>query len=301
MKRITEEHNPASRDLDLRSTEEILALINTEDQGVPGAVREVLPMVARAVDEAAARLRAGGRVFYIGAGTSGRLGVLDAAEIPPTFGVDAELFQAVIAGGYDACHRSIEASEDDALQGERDLRGHGCRAGDVVVGIAASGETPYTLGALTWARSAGALTIALCCNPDAALLHAADIAITPVVGPEIIAGSTRMKAGTAQKLVLNMFSTAIMVRLGHVYSHWMLNVQMKSAKLKTRGLRILMEATGMPEAECRKAIASSGNDLRVALVMLASGTGPQRARASLQAHGWNLRETLRDIAGGGSR
>jgi N-acetylmuramic acid 6-phosphate etherase len=301
MKRITEEPNPASRDLDLRSTEEILGLINTEDQAVPGAVREVIPMIARAVNEAVVRMRAGGRVFYIGAGTSGRLGVLDASEIPPTFGVDAELFQAVIAGGYGACHRSIEASEDDTSQGERDLRARGCRAGDVVVGIAASGETPYTLGALTWARSAGALTIALCCNPDAALLRAADIAVTPVAGPEIIAGSTRMKAGTAQKLVLNMFSTAVMVRLGHVYSHWMVNVQMKSAKLKARGLRILLEATGMPEAECRKAIASSGDDLRVALVMLTSRSGPQRARANLQAHGWNLRETLKDLAGGNSR
>lgn len=298
MRRITEELNPAARDLDLRSTEDILKLINAEDQGVPRAVQQVIAALAQAVDEAVARVRAGGRVFYIGAGTSGRLGVLDASEIPPTFGSGSDLFQAIIAGGFDACHKSTESSEDNALRGEQDLRARRCGAGDVVVGIAASGETPYTLGALAWARSAGVLTISLCCNPGSTLTRSADIAITPVVGPEVVAGSTRMKAGSAQKLVLNMFSTAVMVKLGHVYSHWMINVQMKNAKLRARGLRILTETTGKPEAECRDAIAACAGDLRVAMVMLLSETGADAARASLKAHGWDLRKTLKDLTGG---
>ncbi|MGH8247342.1 MAG: N-acetylmuramic acid 6-phosphate etherase, partial [Gammaproteobacteria bacterium] len=237
MSRITEARNPASRDLDLLSTENILTLINTEDQQVASAVSKVISPLARAVDETVARLRQGGRVFYIGAGTSGRLGVLDASEIPPTFGVSSDLFQAAIAGGFEACYSATEVSEDDSAQGARDLAARGCRAGDVAVGIAASGDTPYTRGALEWAKTTGARTVAICCNPASPLSALVDHAITPVVGPEIISGSTRMKAGTAQKLVLNMFSTATMVRLGYVYGHWMINVQMKNQKLKTRGLR----------------------------------------------------------------
>ena len=298
MDRDTELPNPLSRDLDLRATDEILFLINAEDQGIAPAVRGIIPTLARAVDETAARLRAGGRVFYTGAGTSGRLGVLDAAEIPPTFGVDPELFQAILAGGQDASQSSMEASEDDTAQGARDLRDRGCRPADVVVGITASGETPYTLGALTWARSARSLTIAICCDPAATAAGIVDFAIAPEVGPEIIAGSTRMKAGTAQKLVLNMFSTGVMVRLGSVYSHWMISVQMKNSKLRERGLRILEEITGKPESDCREALAGSEWDLRVALVMLLCGCGPAPARARLQARGWDLRAALADIAEG---
>ncbi len=298
MSRTTEELNPDARDLDLRSTEDILNLINGEDQGVPVAVRKAIPSLARAVDETVARVRAGARVFYVGAGTSGRVGVLDASEISPTFGSAPDLFQAIIAGGFEACHQSTEASEDDAVRGEQDLRARGCRGADVVVGIAASGETPYTLGALAWARSVGALTISICCNPNSALSRSAEIAVTPVVGPEVVAGSTRMKAGTAQKLVLNMYSTTVMVRLGHVYSHWMINLQMKNNKLRARGLRILKEATGKPEAECSQAIESSGEDLRVALVMLMCGKGADAARAALKAHSWDLRKTVIDLTGG---
>ncbi len=298
MKGITEELNPDARDLDLRSTEDILNLINAEDQGVPRAVGKEITALAKAVDEAVVRVRAGGRVFYVGAGTSGRIGVLDASEVPPTFGTAPGLFQAIIAGGYEACHQSTEVSEDDAVRGEQDLRSRGCRAGDVVVGIAASGETPYTIGALKWARAAGAFTISLCCNPDSALPRSTHIAVTPLVGPEVVAGSTRMKAGTAQKLMLNMFSTAVMVRLGNVYSHWMINLQMTNSKLRARGLRILTEATRKSEAACREAIDHCGGDLRIALVMLLGGTRADTAREALQAHAWDLRKTLNDLTGG---
>jgi N-acetylmuramic acid 6-phosphate etherase len=264
-------------------------------------VKAVIPALCRAVDESAPRVRSGGRVFYVGAGTSGRLGVVDAAEIPPTFGVPPELVQAVLCGGYEACYTSAETSEDDAQEGERRLRDRGCAASDVVVGIAASGSTPFTLGAVAWARSAGALTVGISCDPDSALARISDIPISPVVGPEVIAGSTRMKSGTAQKMVLNMFSTGLMVRLGHVYSHWMVNVEMKNAKLKKRGLRILREATGASESACRAAVSRSGGNLRVALVMMLSGSGPEQARGSLQANGWELRKAVRHILGGTSK
>lgn len=292
MSRITEERNPASRDLDLLSTEEILEIINTQDESVPIAVRMVIPTLARAVDATAARLMSGGRVFYIGAGTSGRLGVLDASEIPPTFGVSGEVFQGVIAGGYEACVAATEVSEDDSEQGGRDLAARGCRPSDVVVGIAASGTTPYAQGAIEWAKRIGALTIAICCNPDAPLSSSADLAVTPIVGPEVLAGSTRMKAGTAQKLVLNMFSTATMVRLGHVYGNWMVNVQMKNTKLSERGLRILKEVTGLPEDACRTALESAGRDLKVALVMLLKGSDAETSRQALRRSGGDIRATL---------
>jgi N-acetylmuramic acid 6-phosphate etherase len=297
MKPATEARNPASSDLDLLDTAEILRVINREDQSVAQAVAGVIPQLARAVDAAVARLGAGGRVFYVGAGTSGRLGVLDASEIPPTFGAPAELFQAVIAGGYAACHAATEASEDDAEQGARDLQARGASSADVVLGIAASGRTPYTRGAVEWARRAGALTIALCCTPDAPLAPAADIAVVPVVGPEVLAGSTRMKAGTAQKLVLNMFSTALMVRLGHVYSNWMVNVQMTNAKLARRGLGILVEASGRGEDECRAALEAAGGDLKAALVMLVARVPADAARRRLEASAGNVRAALAALRG----
>jgi len=239
----TEGRNPASSDLDQLATDEILRVMNREDRNVPEAVAAVVPVLAAAVDASCARLRAGGRVLYVGAGTSGRLGVLDAVEIPPTFGASRELFQGVLAGGFAACHGASEASEDDARQGATDLERRGCTALDVVVGIAASGRTPYTCGALARARELGALTIAVSCDAVSPLAGMADHAVTPLVGPEVLAGSTRLKAGTAQKLVLNMFSTAVMVRLGHVYGNWMVCLQMTNAKLRARGLRILHEAT----------------------------------------------------------
>jgi N-acetylmuramic acid 6-phosphate etherase len=274
---ITEEENPRTTNLSSLSSLEIVSLMNGEDEGVAIAVRAVLPDIARAVDGTVERLRAGGRLFYIGTGTSGRLGVLDAAECPPTFGVAPELVQAVIAGGYDACYRAVEASEDDTQAGAHDLEQRGFTKADVVVGIAASGRTPYTVGAVEYARRFGALTIAITCAPGSPITQAAEIAIVPVVGPEVIAGSTRLKAGTAQKLVLNMLSTATLTRLGYVSGNRMTNVQTRNAKLRERAVRILQADSGIAEERAREILDSAGGDLPVALVM--SKTGCSRAEA----------------------
>ncbi len=242
---ITEEENPRTTNLSSQSSLGIVSVMNSEDEGVAIAVRAVLPDVARTVDGIVERLRAGGRLFYIGTGTSGRLGVLDAAECPPTFGVAPELVQAIIAGGYEACHRAVEASEDDGQAGTHDLEQRGITKADAVVGIAASGRTSYTVGAVAYARRLGALTIAITCAPESPITQAAEIAIAPVVGPEVIAGSTRLKAGTAQKLVLNMLSTATLTRLGYVTGNRMTNVQTRNAKLRERAVRILMAEAGL--------------------------------------------------------
>src|ERR1043166_3051259 len=208
---LTEQENPRTAQISSLPTEEILRLMNEEDARVPEAVGRVLPEITKAVEGIVDRLANGGRLFYIGTGTSGRLGVLDASECPPTFGVSPDMVQAVIAGGYDACYRAVEASEDDATAGARDLEERGFKKADALVGIAASGRTPYTVGAIEYARGLGALTIAITCVPESAITRAAEISIVPLVGPEVIAGSTRMKAGTAQKLILNMLSTATMI------------------------------------------------------------------------------------------
>lgn len=263
---ITEQANPRSQDLSSQSTAEIVALMNDEDALVAAAVKRVLGEIAKAVDETAARLARGGRLFYTGTGTSGRLGVLDASECPPTFGVSPELVQAVIAGGYDACHRAVEASEDDADAGAGDLKQRGFAAGDVLVGIAASGRTPYTVGAIKYARSLGAFTIALTVVPGSPITEAAELSIVPVVGPEVITGSSRLKAGTAQKMVLNMISTATMVRLGYVSGNRMSHLQAKNIKLRDRAVRIVMAETGVSHDE---------------------------AVAALEATNWNVPETLK--------
>src|ERR1041385_881230 len=210
---LTEQENPRTEKITSLSTEDVVRLMNDEDARVAEAVREVIPDVAQAVDRIADRIQNGGRLFYIGTGTSGRLGVLDASECPPTFGVSPEMVQAVIAGGYDACYRAVEASEDDAAAGARDLEQRGLTDADALVGIAASGRTPYTVGAVEYARRLGALTVAITCVPESAIAKAAEIPIVALVGPEVIAGSTRLKAGTAQKLILNMLSTATMIKL----------------------------------------------------------------------------------------
>ena len=251
---ITEQANPRSEDLSSRSSAEIVALMNEEDALVASAVKLVLPEVARAVDETVARLSKGGRLFYTGTGTSGRLGVLDASECPPTFGVSPELVQGVIAGGYDACYRAVEASEDDANAGGEDLKQRGFGAGDVLVGIAASGRTPYTVGAVTWARSIGAFTVGLTCVPGSPITQAAELSIVPLVGPEVITGSSRLKAGTAQKMVLNMISTATMVRLGYVSGNRMSNLQARNVKLRERAVRIVMTETGVDQQTAQKAL-----------------------------------------------
>src|SRR6266545_4350636 len=264
---ITEQINPNTTEIDSLPTLEALRIINNEDKKVAEAVEKVLPAIARAVDGAAERLERGGRLFYIGTGTSGRLGVLDAAECPPTFGVSPDLVQAIIAGGYDACYRAVEASEDDREAGVQDLQRRGFDKGDVLVGIAASGRTPYTVGAVSYARSLGAFTIALTCVPESTIVQAAELSIVPVVGPEVIAGSTRMKAGTAQKLVLNMLSTATMVKLGYVTGNRMTNVQTGNEKLRARAVRVLGAEAGLDETAAAAALDAAEGDIRVALVM----------------------------------
>jgi len=291
--RATERRNAQSRGIDLISTAEILRVINREDAGVARAVAREIPAIARAVDTIAASLRRGGRLLYVGAGTSGRLAVLDASECPPTFGISPQMVQGIIAGGRRALVRAVEGAEDNAAQGARDLRKKNLSARDVVVGLSASGATPYVLGALRYARQQGAATVAVTCNPRSAAARLARIKITLEVGPEVIAGSTRMKAGTAQKLVLNMLSTAAMVRLGYVYDNWMINVALTNQKLRRRGLRILQEATGASVSVAARAARLAGHDLRVALVMLQCGVDATQARRRLKHAGGSLRNALK--------
>src|SRR5438552_3289576 len=283
---LTEQENPRTTQISSLPTEEILLLINQEDERVAEAVTRVLPDVTRAIDGIVARLRTGGRLFYIGTGTSGRLGVLDAAECPPTFGVSPELVQAIIAGGYEACYRAVEASEDDAEAGVHDLDAHGFTEQDALVGIAASGRTPYTVGAVAHARRLGALTIAITCAPDSPITAAAEISIVPVVGPEVITGSTRLKAGTAQKMILNMISTATMIRLGYVTGNRMTNVQPRNVKLRARALRILQSEAGLDEEGAKNALAEARDELPVALVMSKTGRSREEAASALKkSHG----------------
>jgi len=292
---LTEQENPRTAQISSLPTQEILRLMNEEDATVPLAISQVLADVTRAVDGVVQRLQAGGRLFYIGTGTSGRLGVLDASECPPTFGVSTDLVQAIIAGGYEACYRAVEASEDDEAAGPRDLQQRGFSSADVLVGIAASGRTPYTVGAVRYAREAGALTIAITCVPGSAITDAAEISIVPVVGPEVIAGSSRMKAGTAQKLVLNMISTATMIRLGYVTGNRMTNVQTRNVKLQARALRILMAEAGLDESAARKALATAGGKLPVALVMARTGCDLSQATAALLDSGGVVSEAVKAL------
>jgi len=283
---VTEQENPRTRGLSSLPTGDVLRLMNEEDAGVAAAVGRVLPDVERAVERIVERLSAGGRLFYVGTGTSGRLGVLDASECPPTFGVPAELVQGIIAGGYDALYRATEASEDDREAGAREAAARGLTGGDALVGIAASGRTPYTLGAVEFARGLGAFTAALTCVPGSPITLAAEVSVVPVVGPEVLAGSTRLKAGTAQKMVLNMISTATMVRLGYVTGNRMTNLRPSNVKLRARSERILAAETGMDEDAARETLSRAGGDLRVALVMSKTGRGAEESRAALEASGW---------------
>ncbi len=282
---VTEQENPRTRDISSRRVEDIVRLINEEDAQVAAAVQRELPAVARAVDVIVARLKNGGRLFYVGTGTSGRLGVLDASECPPTYGVSPDLVQGIIAGGYDACYRAVEASEDDRAAGARDLDTRGVTGRDALVGLAASGRTPYTNGAIEHARALGALTVALTCVPGSEITHAAELAIVPVVGPEVVAGSTRMKAGTAQKMVLNMLSTTAMIRLGYVTGNRMTNLLPRNVKLRARSLRILSAETGADEPSARAALDRAGGELPVAIVMLRSNRSPEDARRALASSG----------------
>ena len=289
---LTEQANPASASIDSLPAEDVLRIINAEDRRVALAVEREIPAIARAVDSITAAFERGGRLFYIGAGTSGRLGVLDASECPPTFSVPPEMVQGIIAGGEAALSRATETTEDDPAIGVRDLQAHGFTAGDVLVGIAASGRTPYVLGAVAEARRLGAVTVGISCTPDSELAHAVDIAITPLVGPEVVAGSTRMKAGTAQKLVLNMLTTGAFIRLGYVYGNLMVNVQPKNTKLVDRARRIVARAAGISYQQAATVLDEAAGSVRTAILMARGGVDRGEAERRLAAAGGRISKAL---------
>ncbi|WP_047490486.1 N-acetylmuramic acid 6-phosphate etherase [Terriglobus sp. TAA 43] len=291
---LTESRNPASENIDIVSTEEMLAIMNREDATVIQRVNEVLPQIAQAVDAIFERVSEGGRLFYMGAGTSGRLGVLDASECPPTYGVPRDMVVGIIAGGEPALRVSQEGAEDSREQGSADLLLNGFNQSpglDVLVGIAASGRTPYVLGAMETARNHGCLTIGLSCVPGSPVEQAADIAISPATGAEVVTGSTRMKAGTATKLVLNMLSTGLMIKLGYVYGNLMTNVQTTNIKLVDRAERIISAATGIPQEQAAELLKQAGS-VRVAIVMQKRGFSRADAEAALEASGQSIRRAL---------
>jgi N-acetylmuramic acid 6-phosphate etherase len=288
----TEQRNPRSRGLDKKSTIEILRTINREDEHVASAVRRELPQIARAVDAIVFSLTNGGKLFYVGAGTSGRLAALDAAECPPTFGTRSELIQALIAGGARTMRGANEAAEDSAASGGRDLAAAGVSHRDVVVGLAASGTTPYVLGAIEFARQRGTITIGITSNARSPLARKAKIVIAPETGPEVIAGSTRLKAGTAQKMVLNLLSTTAMVRFGRVYDNWMIYVALTNKKLRRRGARILEEAIGVSPSAAEDALRQTGHNLPAALIMLKTGVNTRDAKSLLAKSGGSVRAVL---------
>jgi N-acetylmuramic acid 6-phosphate etherase len=290
---LTEAQNPASSGIDAVPTIEMLRIINAADQEVALAVQRELPRIARAVDGIVARLEAGGHLFYIGAGTSGRLGVLDASEVPPTYNTPPDLVQGLIAGGDFALRHSIEKAEDDPEQGRSDLAARHFASGDALVGIAASGRTPYVLGGIAYARSLGALSIGLSCTPDSELARASEIAITPVPGPEIVTGSTRLRAGTATKLVLNMLSTGAMIRLGYVYRNLMVNVQPTNEKLVDRARRIIASIAGVSYDEASSLLSEAGS-VRTAIVMHNRNWTRAEAEAKLSVSHGRLRVALEE-------
>lgn len=273
---------------------EIVALINREDRKVAVAVGREIPSIARAVDAIVAGIREGGRLIYVGAGSSGRMAVLDAAECQPTFGTPPEMVQALIAGGGRAITQAVEGAEDDVRCAEHELRAIKLTRNDVVVGVTASGTTPYVLVALKYAQARGAITVAITSNRKMPVARLAKIVIAAEVGPEVLTGSTRMKAGTAQKLVLNMLSTATMARLGHVYENLMIDVVLTNEKVAKRALRILAEASGKSVSAAEHALRAAGHNMRVALVMLKMGVGPHEAKSRLKDTGGNLRHALKE-------
>ena len=293
--RRTEQRNPRTARIDVASSLEIVDLINAEDRTVPEAVARCRAELARAIDLAVAAFQRGGRLVYVGAGTSGRLGVLDAAECPPTFGTPPEMVTGVIAGGYAALVRSAEGAEDDVNAGIAGIDTHGVTAADFVVGIAASGSTPYVRAALSRAQTIGATTgLVACAEPPRLLRDTCDVVVVPDVGPEAITGSTRMKAGTATKLVLNTITTGAMVRLGKVYGNLMVDLMAWSDKLVDRGERIVMECAGVDRAAARAAITAAGGSVKLAIVMTRAGVGAERARALLADAGGLVRRVLGD-------
>jgi N-acetylmuramic acid 6-phosphate etherase len=289
---VSEGRNPRSERIDRMTSAEIVAVMSAEDRGVADAVAAEAPAIAAAVDRIVAAFEAGGRLVYIGAGTSGRLGVLDASECPPTFSVPPGMVVGIIAGGDRALRTSVEAAEDDEATGAADLDAIGLTSRDVVVGIAVSGRTPYVVGALRHARALGAGTVALACNPDSVIAGIAEIAIAPVVGPEVVTGSTRLKSGTAQKMVLNMLSTAAMIRIGKTWGNLMVDVSISNRKLADRAEGILREATGCGAREAKRLLRESGGSVKLAILMQITGKAADAARADLEAERGFLRKAI---------
>jgi len=288
----TEARNPKTENIDQKSIKEILYLINDEDMQVPGIVRQEIDYIEKAVEVVVQAFKSGGRLFYVGAGTSGRLGVLDASECPPTFGVPPEMVQGIIAGGHSALTRAQEGAEDKYAIGQKDLMARGVTHKDVVCGIAASRRTPYVIGAIDKAREIGAKTIYVTCNPRQEMTIKVDVAICPVVGPEVIMGSTRMKAGTATKLILNMITTTSMIRIGKVYGNMMVDLQMTSKKLEERSKRIVMMITGVSYAEAAEALQRAGGHVKTAIVMIMANVGKEEAQRRIRAAGGFVRQAV---------
>ncbi|EGR0489317.1 N-acetylmuramic acid 6-phosphate etherase [Vibrio cholerae] len=291
---VSEGRNPDTMDIDLLSSQEIVERLNQQDKQVPLAVEAVLPQIAQAVDKITAAFKQGGRLIYLGAGTSGRLGVLDASECPPTFGVSDQMVIGLIAGGKEAMFTAQEGAEDNAALGAHDLQQIDFSSKDVLVGIAASGRTPYVIGALEYANDLGATTIALSCNPDSPIAEIAQIAISPVVGPEALTGSTRLKSGTAQKLVLNMLTTASMIRLGKSYQNLMVDVRATNRKLIARAVRIVMQATDCQREEAEALLKESHNNAKLAILMHLTGMNYEQATAKLSQSDGFLRRAMEE-------
>ncbi|ELJ8581361.1 TPA: N-acetylmuramic acid 6-phosphate etherase [Vibrio cholerae] len=291
---VSEGRNPDTMDIDLLSSQEIVERLNQQDKQVPLAVEAVLPQIAQAVDKITAAFKQGGRLIYLGAGTSGRLGVLDASECPPTFGVSDQMVIGLIAGGKEAMFNAQEGAEDNATLGAHDLQQIDFSSKDVLVGIAASGRTPYVIGALEYANDLGATTVALSCNPDSPIAEIAQIAISPVVGPEALTGSTRLKSGTAQKLVLNMLTTASMIRLGKSYQNLMVDVRATNRKLIARAVRIVMQATDCQREEAEALLKESHNNAKLAILMHLTGMNYEQATAKLSQSDGFLRRAMEE-------
>ncbi|MBS9434289.1 N-acetylmuramic acid 6-phosphate etherase [Photorhabdus hainanensis] len=289
---VTESRNPVSANIDTLPTLEMLKLINDEDKKVALAVEQTLPKIAEIVNKIAEAFRQGGRLIYIGAGTSGRLGILDASECPPTYGAKPEQVVGLIAGGHQAILSAVENAEDNQQLGVNDLQALNFNAKDVLVGIAASGRTPYVLGAMAYAKSVGATVACISCNPESPMTQAADIAITPIVGPEIVTGSSRMKAGTAQKLILNMLTTGAMIRTGKVYSNLMVDVEATNAKLVERQKNIVIAATECNREQAEQALTECDGHCKTAIVMILAGVNAQQAKALLEKHHGFIRPTI---------
>ncbi|EOG1983355.1 N-acetylmuramic acid 6-phosphate etherase [Proteus mirabilis] len=289
---VTESRNHHSEHIDTLSTLEMLKVINNEDKKVPFAVEATLPHIAQLVDKVVTAFSQGGRLIYCGAGTSGRLGILDASECPPTYGIPHDMVIGLIAGGHKAILQAVENAEDNVQLGAEDLRQLNFNAKDVLVGIAASGRTPYVIGALEYARSLGAVTGAISCNPDSPIAQRADIAITPIVGPEVVTGSSRMKAGTAQKLVLNMITTGAMIKMGKVFGNLMVDVEATNAKLIERQIRIVMQATECERATAEQALAQCQRHCKTAILMILAGVDAQQATQLLAQNKGFIRQAL---------